>query len=1001
MHFDALRALRGLIGCATLLAAAALQAQTCSIPGQAGAAAITAQPNTFFAGTGSPAAGATSISVGAGSGVNRGIEAGDLLLIIQMQGGDIDTTNDRGYGNNVGPTSTGNTVPYNNNTNNYAGGYLNDANFIAGRYEWAVAAGGGATFGGGGTINLSAPLVNAYATRNNSTTVTRRSWQVVRVPQYANLVLGANLTLQPWDGSKGGMLVLEATGDIDLNGRTINGTGAGFRGGGAVEVAANTTCTGAYTNTSGPCRHYVATIAASLGGSKGEGLSGTPARLYTNDPAGAGTGTVINGTTDGYPGGEAARGAPGNAGGGGNQHNGGGGGGGNGGAGGQGGNTWNSSNANFVGLVLGGFGGAPSGNAPNRWIMGGGGGAGDVGGNAVTSPDGSGGAGGGIVVLRASRIDGGGAVITVDGAPGIAARATDAAGGGGAGGTVIITASTAAVVGGLTVNARGGAGGAYLSAVSEQDGAGGGGGGGYIIDNVTGVTTNVTAGAAGATASTACDNGADCGQDAGYAGTGNAGYTGTADGVLVGYECLPDITVSVATTTPLVTASTGGTAAYVVTVSNNGGGARFVTLENQLPPGWAWASNSAPSYTPVQPLAAGRLSSGAETVGITNSSIWSVGTNPLSVSATPTVSSFALAPRRLTAPSQLTFSFVASIPDTATVGTYHMPVGIEFLDPTRLAAQPTRLVSPATLASANRTATAYAATTYANYNGAGTTNVAGSNYNGLVAGPTTEDVQLIADFSVTKTAPASVTPLVTFSYVITARNNGRPIGSQSYSVSQASDVSTANVPATFGSSPLTVTDSFTGSGVTLTTAFAGAGWSCSGSAPIVCTLPNASAYPIANGTDFPALSATAMFTPTCIVSMASVTNSAQVSAPAGESVTTNNTDTAVVSPTCVSANLTLSKTNGTATVAAGSTFTYTLTVANLGPGDAPNTVIQDPAATGLSCSTVSCAVSAGTASCPASLTVAGLQGAGLALPAFNASSTVTFALRCQVTATGS
>jgi len=64
-------------------------AQTCSIPGQSGNATIAAQPNTFFPGIASPLLGATSITVGAGTGVSSPISAGDLLLIIQMQGADI------------------------------------------------------------------------------------------------------------------------------------------------------------------------------------------------------------------------------------------------------------------------------------------------------------------------------------------------------------------------------------------------------------------------------------------------------------------------------------------------------------------------------------------------------------------------------------------------------------------------------------------------------------------------------------------------------------------------------------------------------------------------------------------------------------------------------------------------------------------------------------------------------------------------------------------------
>jgi uncharacterized repeat protein (TIGR01451 family) len=983
-----------------LLAAPALS-QTCSIPGQAGTeTALTAQPNSFYPGTNSPAANATSITVGPGTGVNRAIQAGDLLLIIQMQGAEIDTDNNNGYGDGTVNNGVTNTVAFGNN--GYAGGNL-ATNYVAGNYEWAVAAGGGSTFGAGGTVFLSAPLTRGYFNRANTTTLGKQSWQVIRVPQYANATVTAGLTVQPWNGSSGGVLALEATGTLDLNGQTINGTGRGFRGGGAVERAAQCDAGGTYDGAG--CQEYRATIAANRGGSKGEGIAGTPARIYTNDPTGGGGGTVVNGTVDGYPGGEAARGAPGNAGGGGNQHNAGGGGGGNGNAGGNGGNSWNGNNVNFVGLRLGGFGGAPAISSSTRWLMGGGGGAGDVGGNAVTSPDGSGGAGGALVVIRAGRIDGGGGTINVNGAPGRGSTTTDAGGGGGAGGTVILTAG-ANVIGGVTINALGGAGGAYGPTGNEQDGTGGGGGGGVVVDNIGNVTFgagNRTGGAAGTTNSGACNPDSACGTTVGLNGAGAITYAGTTPGVLLGYECLPSLTITKATTTPLVTVPTGATANYVFTIRNSGGGARFVNVEDYLPPGWGLVAGTPPEYLPVQPLAAGRLSTGAETVAAATSSTWVVGAFPITLPSSPTatltISSFALAPINQGVPSALTFNVVVSIPETATVGTYHNPAGVDFLDPTR-AAGSLRVVSPQANVTANRLGLAYAPNTYANFAAAATTNVAGSNYSGLAGGPTDEDVRLIADFSVTKTAPATVTPLATFTYTITPRNNGRPIGAQVFANTQATSVTIANVPLTFGASLLTVTDTLP-TGVTLTAPFSGTGWVCTGTGAAVCTRSNANAYPMAASTDYPVITATAMLTATCTVSSTPRTNTATISTAAGETVDTNNTDTAVVTPNCINANLTVTKTNGTTTVLAGSTVFYTLTVANTGPGNAPGTVLQDPAATGLTCSAVACSVGSGTAVCPAGPTVASLQGAGLTIPTLNANSSLNFLLTCAVTASGS
>lgn len=134
-----------------------------------------------------------------------------------------------------------------------------------------------------------------------------------------------------------------------------------------------------------------------------------------------------------------------------------------------------------------------------------------------------------------------------------------------------------------------------------------------------------------------------------------------------------------------------------------------------------------------------------------------------------------------------------------------------------------------------------------------------------------------------------------------------------------------------------------------------------------------------------------------------VTNTLTIAPTAGTSDTNlgNNSATVVTSPGPAT-NLTITKTNGTNTLAAGSTTSYTITVANLGPANAPNSVVKDPAVSGLSCSSVTCAVSAGTAVCPtgAALTVPLLQGAGLSIPTFNAGSTVSFVVTCGVTATG-
>ena len=104
-------------------------------------------------------------------------------------------------------------------------------------------------------------------------------------------------------------------------------------------------------------------------------------------------------------------------------------------------------------------------------------------------------------------------------------------------------------------------------------------------------------------------------------------------------------------------------------------------------------------------------------------------------------------------------------------------------------------------------------------------------------------------------------------------------------------------------------------------------------------------------------------------------------------------------------NVTIGKTNGQNTVNSGSTTSYTLTIANLGPADASGSVLKDPAETGLNCTAVACTGVTGAAVCPAAgnVTLANLQsppGLGITLTSFPASSSLTFSVTCGVTATG-
>ena len=572
-------------------------AVTCSIPGNAGVGTVAAYENGLYPGiVGTNAsAGATSVAVGAlRSGTAA--QAGSLLLVIQMQGAVINSTNSAQYGDGAGsptvapanppgalPTAAFRTDIF--GTANYAGGSTSNT---AGTYEYVVATGPAA----GGSIPLASALVNSYTNQAATAAQGQTRYQVVVIPQYSSATYSGTHTIPAWDGSSGGVEAIDVAGALTFSGLTINGNARGFRGGGGVNQNQNASCsvqTGAGVQA---CQDYRSINANNLGGFKGEGIAGTPALVYSNVSS-SNTGAA-NGT-DGYPNGDRSRGAPGNAGGGGNQHNAGGGGGGNGGAGGKGGRSWNGNGAPFAaysGEEVGGYGGASGYNSAVRLVMGGGGGAGEVGGNTSTPvAAGAGGAGGALVIIRAGSIAGT-ATINVDGGAGIGSSSTDAGGGGGAGGTVMVTTGTGTVAG-ITVNARGGAGaGGVFGGTIETDGPGGGGGGGQFLNNGGGAAT-LTGGAAGTItngANVTCSTGSSCGATAGIVGLTTSITTPTTTGVLVGYQCLPNITATKTTTTPvldLLGAATG-VANYQIELVNSGGGARGVSIiDNALPPGWA------------------------------------------------------------------------------------------------------------------------------------------------------------------------------------------------------------------------------------------------------------------------------------------------------------------------------------------------------------------------------------------------------------------------------
>ena len=122
-------------------------------------------------------------------------------------------------------------------------------------------------------------------------------------------------------------------------------------------------------------------------------------------------------------------------------------------------------------------------------------------------------------------------------------------------------------------------------------------------------------------------------------------------------------------------------------------------------------------------------------------------------------------------------------------------------------------------------------------------------------------------------------------------------------------------------------------------------------------------------------------------------------APSTDSNAANNSVTVTLS-IIPKTTLTIAKTNNTPTFVPGSTTSYTITVANLGPAAADGALVADAVVTGLSCTSVACTTVNG-ASCPTPpLSLATFQNTGIPVSPFPVNSTATFVLQCDVTATG-
>lgn len=447
-------------------------------------------------------AGDTSLTVSSSNLNNNfssSLAAGDLIMIIQVQGATIDDANQfiQGWG-----------AILNYNT--------------CGNYEFAqVKRVPNAT-----TIDLDCELQNSYSQAGKT--------MIVRVPRFNTLTVNSGDTIKAdaWNGSIGGIVAIEVLGTTTING-SISSNGVGFRGG----QTENNSLFGGLRYADGNAQE---------GAEKGEGIGGSQTDYdalsgrYCRGAAANGGGGG-NGHNSGGAGGANAGdlalwnkgiGNPDvstanfitawtrdtnitllnadptlitSSGGG------------------RGGYSHCSSNQNAINIGPnsgswsgdqrrdnGGLGGRPLDYSTGKIFMGGAGGAGDA--NDIHA--GAGGNGAGIVFLKTyDNISGIGSIDANgnDGgdcsgptpAPMFDYSGKDAAGGGGAGGTIIV--QTTGSVNSITLNANGGKGGDQImtagtfGSIQEAEGPGGGGGGGYVAISAGSPTINVNGGINGTT----------------------------------------------------------------------------------------------------------------------------------------------------------------------------------------------------------------------------------------------------------------------------------------------------------------------------------------------------------------------------------------------------------------------------------------------------------------------------------------------------------------------
>ncbi len=171
--------------------------------------------------------------------------AGDYILIIQMKGAEVDTTNSASFGEIVDLNSCG-------------------------LYEKAQI-----LSVSGSDIYLSTVLENNYDVNGYV--------QIVNILQYDDVNVMGNIYPMAWDGTKGGVIAMEVTNTLSLTAGSIDASEAGFRGGVREVLDSECNFQTSYTDYHYPLGNF-------RGAAKGEGIVELLGKENGRGPLGTGGG---------------------------------------------------------------------------------------------------------------------------------------------------------------------------------------------------------------------------------------------------------------------------------------------------------------------------------------------------------------------------------------------------------------------------------------------------------------------------------------------------------------------------------------------------------------------------------------------------------------------------------------------------------------------------------------------------------------------------------------